>query len=162
MFRQEMVAITDVKNASIFAIYALTPDVIQEMRTYPALQGRVSDPDPSRGFFEGSTYAPQIDLSKPYTGAEESLQNLRAIGKRLVGLFYSEYGDKVRTPHEIILKDSKSWAEEIARGTASISNRRDMVKLCCSRLIDIYRTEFEKVDIVRAEKADGGPNEEEV
>ena len=162
MFRSEITAISKVESAALLAVHALTPDVIQEMQKYPALQQRVSDPDPSKSFFDGDTNAPQIDLARPYSNSEQALENLKAIGKRLVELFYQECGDKVQTPKDKTLRDSEVWAEMVAKGAASISSRRDMVKLCCSRLLDIYRREVNGKATLLDEKAKTGHAEDEV
>lgn len=149
MLRSESDAIKNVKGASVFVLYAFTPDVIKEMNKYPGLQQRISEPDPKYRFFDGNVNSPLIDLSQPYESEKEtSLLFLQKIGERLVNLFCEAHGENLNLDRQEMLKASYEWAEEIDSKDQSIQKRRDMVKLTCSKLLQIY-------DKDRATKPDG-------
>lgn len=135
MARAEIDFIARVNNAAVLVVYAFTPDVVQEMQQYPALQQRLAEPDPSRLFFDGNIYSPRIELDQVKLGSLEFLEN---ISERLIKLFYQEYGDELKEPMEEILRQSRDWAEEISSANPSISNRREIVKLTCSKLLELY------------------------
>jgi len=126
------------KNASTFFLYAFTPPIIQDMNNYPALQQRIAEPDPKYKFFDGNVHSPLIDLQQPYQEKNASLIFLQKIGERLVTLFYEAYGGTIEKSREDLLRDCYEWADEIDIQDQSIEKRRDMVKLTCSRLIQIY------------------------
>jgi len=62
MARAEIDSISRVKNAAVMIVYAFTPDVVQGMQAYPALQQRLAEPDPENRFFDGNSYSPRIEL----------------------------------------------------------------------------------------------------
>lgn len=126
------------KNASAFFMYAFTPPIIQDMNNYPALQQRIAEPDPKHKFFDGNVHSPIIDLQQPYQEKDASLMFLQKIGERLLTLFYEAYGDKIEKSREDLLRECYEWADEIDVRDQSIEKRRDMVKLTCSRLIELY------------------------
>lgn len=134
MARAEIDSISRVKNAAVLVVYALTPDVVQEMQAYPALQQRLSEPDPENRFFDGNTYSPRIELDQTKLN---SLELLERISEHLIRLFYQEYESKASEPRDDILVVSRDWAEEISAKSPSISNRREIVKLTCSRLLKL-------------------------
>ncbi len=127
-------------NASAFFMYAFTPPIIQDMNHYPALLSRIQEPDPRHNFFDGNVYSPIIDLQQPYQQKDTSLIFLQKIGERLVYLFYKTYGKKIEKSREDLLRECYGWADEIDAKDQSIQKRRDMVKLTCSRLIQLYET----------------------
>lgn len=136
MLRSEADAIGNVRNASIFLLYAFTPDVIQAMYGYPALQQRISEPDEKYKFFDGNVHTPLIELEKPYEGSSLSL--LQKIGERLVTLFCDEYAADLDLDREDLVKASHGWANETDDREQSSQRRRAMVKLTCSKLLEIY------------------------
>ncbi len=139
MTRSELDIITKIKDASLLVVYAFTPDVIDEMRNYPALQQRVAEPDPTRRFFDGNDYSPRIDLDQLIQHTEGgSIEILQKIGERLVNLLYDQYGNKLPIEKDQIITLCNDWANDIEIRNASIGNRRDMVKLTCSRLLHLY------------------------
>lgn len=138
MARSEIDAVSRLQNASLLVLYAFTPDVVQEMKNYPALQQRIAEPDPARRFFDGNDYSPVIDLAQPYQNAESSLAMLEKIGYRLVKLFYEHSEKTLPLSIEELNEKIKSWAKQVYDNEASIRNRRDMVKLTCSRLMYLY------------------------
>lgn len=142
MARSEIDAITRLQGGAVLIFYAFTPDVIQEMQRYPALQQRLAEPDPNRRFFDGNDYSPQIDLAQPFqVNNSKSLIILQRIGERLVNLIFETYQVEMQAfDKNQILKASHDWADEIDARNASISNRRDMVRLTCSRLLHMYHT----------------------
>ncbi len=139
MLRSESDAIQNVRGASIFLLYAFTPDVIKEMNKYPGLQQRISEPNPKHRFFDGNVHSPIIDLQQPYENEKDtSLLFLHKIGERLVNLFCDAHGDRLSLDSREMLKASYEWADEIDSKDQSIQKRRDMVKLTCSKLLEIY------------------------
>lgn len=141
MLRSEIDAVSTAKNASLLVVYAVLPNVVQEMQNYPALQQRISEPNPERKFFDGEVYSPRIDLGHPYSDAGHSALNiLERIGGRLVDLLYEQYGSELLVSKEGTLSACFSWAEEVFAKNASLSNRRDMVKLTASRLLHLKST----------------------
>jgi len=68
---------------------------------------------------------------------------LEQISEHLINLFYTEYGNKLTQFKEDILVDSRDWAEEISARSPSISNRREIVKLTCSKLLQLYGGNFD-------------------
>lgn len=142
MARSEIDAITRLQGGAVLILYAFTPDVIQEMQRYPALQQRLAEPDPSRRFFDGNDLSPQIDLAQPFqVNNSNSLIILQRIGERLVNLMFDTYQKEMQVfDKNSILAACHDWADEIDARNASISNRRDMVRLTCSRLLHMYHT----------------------
>ncbi len=141
MARSEIDAITRLQNASLMIIYAFTPDIIQEMQRYPALQQRLAEPDPSRRFFDGNDYSPQIDLAQPYQETDITTLNiLEKIGERLVNLLYDNYEEKFLIDRASTIAACYEWADDVHAKEASLKHRRDMVRLTCSRLLHLYHT----------------------
>jgi len=140
MARAEIDSISRVKNAAVMIVYAFTPDVVQGMQAYPALQQRLAEPDPENRFFDGNSYSPRIELDQIKL---DSLEFLEQISEHLINLFYTEYGNKLTQFKEDILVDSRDWAEEISARSPSISNRREIVKLTCSKLLQLYGGNFD-------------------
>lgn len=139
MLRSEADAITNIRNASVFLLYAFTPDVVQEMNKYPALQQRISEPNPKYRFFDGNVHSPIIDLQQPHDREKtSSLLFLQQIGERLVNLFFDAYGGRLNIKREDLLKACYEWADEIDAKDQSIQKRRDMIKLTCSNLLALY------------------------
>ena len=139
--RSEIDAITKLQNAASLVLYAFTPDVIQEMQRYPALQQRLADPDPTFRFFDGNDNSPQIDLAQPFQAFDsKSLIMLQKIGERLVNLLFDSYEEIQVIDRSQVIAASQDWADEVDARNASIGNRRDMVRLTCSRLLHLYQT----------------------
>ncbi len=139
MLRSEADAIRNIRNASVFLLYAFTPDVIQEMYKYPALQQRISEPNPTYRFFDGNVHSPIIDLQQQHdTQKAASLKFLQNIGEKLVNLFFEQYGDRLKMTKEELLRASYEWADEIDAKDQSIQKSRDMIKLICSNLLVLY------------------------
>lgn len=147
MLRTESDARRQLNNlgASSLFFYAFTPDVIQEMYKYPALQQRMSEPDPKYKFFDGNIHSPIIDLQQPYDNKGASLVFLQKIGERLVNLFFDSYSPNLPIGRDNLLSECYEWAEEIDGQDQSIEKRRSMVKLVCSRLVDFYETHLASV-----------------
>jgi len=141
MARSEIDAISRLRNASLMIFYAFTPDIIQEMQRYPALQQRLAEPDPNRKFFDGNDYSPQIDLAQPYQVSDiKTLTILEKIGERLVNLLYDNYGKMLLIDRASTIAACNEWADEVHAKEASLKHRRDMVRLTCSRLLHLYHT----------------------
>jgi len=140
MARSEIDAVSRLQNGSLLILYAFTPDVVQEMKNYPALQQRISEPDPSHCFFDGNDYSPIIDLAQPFNDVGRSIEMLEKIGNRLVNLFISHCDRPLPLNENDLQQKVKTWAKDTFEKETSIRNRRDMVRLTCSRLINLDKS----------------------
>ncbi len=145
-------AIADLKEGSALLMYAFTPDLVDKMKTFAALQQRISSP-PGRSFFDGNVLAPLIDLTR-----RDPLQDLQNIGGKLVSVFYNIFADEVELSREELLEYVNQLALDILEKEVSSSNRRDMVKNVCTVLLGILETgkihaaaAYENSDIYEAE-----------
>lgn len=124
-------AVNELREGAVLIVYAVTPDLIERMTTFSALQQRLVPPDPKQHFFAGYTLAPIIDLSlrdNPY-------QDLRGIGERLVELFFEVYAKEVRLEKAEVLAQIDRLARETVEQNYSAGNRREMVKMTCALLL---------------------------
>lgn len=132
MLQSSINAMADLEKGSALVLYALTPDLRDEMMQFAALQQRVVDPGPGLGFHDGNTRAPMIDL----TLRADPLTDLTAIGSRLVDLLYSTEDGR---HHEVDVAEVRSAvaaiAADVAENERSTSNRRTMVKRTCAVLV---------------------------
>ena len=128
-------AITNLNGGSALLVYALTPDLVDKMKSFAALSQRVSSPR-GRGFFDGNTLAPLIDLRRG-----DPLQDLQRIGSKLVEVFYEVFGPvEIEVPREKTLAAIDKIASDIVEINLSSSNRRDMVKTTCLILLGVLET----------------------
>ncbi len=127
-------AITNLSGGSALIVYALTPDLVDKMKNFAALQQRISNPL-GRSFFEGNVLAPIIDLTR-----RDPLDDLQKIGCKLVDVFYNFFSDEVSVPKEQVIEYILQIAADIVENEISSSNRRDMVKNVCSILNGILET----------------------
>jgi len=121
-------AITNLQGGSAFIVYAITPDLADKMKNFPALQQRIISPR-GRGFFDGNTLAPLIELT-----THDPIKDLQRIGRRLVDLSYELYYDEIFSQKEDILEEIDKIAKGILKQNSSVSSRRDMVKETCIML----------------------------
>lgn len=140
MLMAEISATADLYKGSALIIYALTPDLVEKMETFAALQQRISNAD-GLSFFEGNTYASLIKL----TNQEDPLLELQTIGSKLVDVFYDELGANLRVSKEEILNHINNKAKEIVESNISVSNRREMVKTTCTTLMLMYHDQFSEI-----------------
>ncbi|MGQ4807431.1 hypothetical protein NKDENANG_00779 [Candidatus Entotheonellaceae bacterium PAL068K] len=136
MLQSSINATTSLSKGSALIVYAITPDIAEEMRQFPALQQRIADPGPQRGFFNGNTRAPTIDLTK----REDPQRELETIGRSLVHLLYDSAGENIDLPREDVLTRIDNVAREIAENDAAVSNRRTMVKRVAEMLVQLEET----------------------
>lgn len=135
MLQSGINAIADLQMGAVLVIYAITPDLREEMAKFPALQQRVADPGIGQGFFDGNTMAPGIDLTR----RKDPLNDLQSIGHRLVELIYEQAGSSLAVGKEVIIEKVNQFAKEIAGTDPTTSNRREMVKRTCAMLVHLYR-----------------------
>lgn len=126
------------EGVGLLRLYAFTPDVIERMMLYPALQQRISDPDHNRGFTEGNPLSPQINLEKPFDTIQRTQDNFRDIGYKMVDLFCNEYKDKMDINCNDVREIVDTCIREFANPT--ITARREYMRKLCSRLYEVYRT----------------------
>jgi hypothetical protein len=134
MLQSGINAIVDLEGGSALIVYALTPDIVEEMEKFPALQQRVADPVVGRGFFDGETLAPKIDLTR----RGDPVRELKAIGRRLVELLYDQADRPIAVAKDAALAEVDRVAEDVASKDIRSSNRRTMVKRTCSMLLRLY------------------------
>jgi len=127
-------AITNLQGGSTLIVYALTPDLVEKMKTFPALQQRIINPR-GRGFFDGNTLAPLIELATLWE--RNPLEDLYRIGRRLVDVTYDMYSDKIYHEKEEVMAVIDKIAREIDEQEFTSSNRRYMVKGTCLLLLDL-------------------------
>lgn len=124
-------AITNLEGGSTLIVYAVTPDLVDKMKTFAALQQRILSPL-GKGFLDGNTLAPIIDLQR-----RDPEKDLILIGNKLVELFYDSFKDSKLANKEQVLCEVKSLSRTILENNISSSNRRDMVKATCSMLLGV-------------------------
>lgn len=134
MLQSGINAVSDLQNGSLLIIFGLTPDIITKMENLEALRQRVADPGIGQGFFDGNTLAPKIDLTR----RKDPVQDLRAIGRRLVEVLYSNLEKELNIAMEEVLNTIDQVAVSIAESDPTTSNRRTMVKKTCTILIRLY------------------------
>ena len=133
MLQSSINAFADTPDASTLVVFALTPDFIAKMETFPALQQRVADPGPGMGFFDGNTRAARIDL-----GARNSDDDLKEIGRRLVDLLYDHHGQELAEPKDALVTEVERLADRVLDEDVTSGNRRTMVKRTATRLLQAY------------------------
>ena len=134
MLQSSINATADLKKGAALIVYALTPDVVEKMENFAALQQRVADPGPGQGFFDGNTRAPKIDLTR----RDDPARELEAIGVKLVDLLYEAFATELRLDRSQVNETIRVIAEQVARDDAAASNRRTMAKQTCSVLLRCY------------------------
>lgn len=127
-------AVADLKGGSTLVVYAFEPGLVEQLDQFPALQQRVADPGDGYGFFDGNVLAPRIDL----TYRTEPARELRAIGSRLVELFYGHAPAALAPHRRAVLATVDELAGEIARTDATSGSRRTLVKRTCAMLIRLH------------------------
>ncbi|MEN6460521.1 MAG: BREX system ATP-binding domain-containing protein [Syntrophomonas sp.] len=132
MLRADIGAVNDLERGSVFIVYALTPDVVQQMSQYMALQQRITTP-PGQGFFDGNDYAALIDLSL----TPDRFEELRAIGIRLIDLLYQEQGSSISPSKDEVCKQVENIARDVCEEDITSSSRREMVKRTSALLLSI-------------------------
>jgi hypothetical protein len=145
LLQSDINSINELKNGSVLVLYALTPDIVEEMMEFPALQQRVQDPLPGMSFKNGNTLAPLIYLTRPDECTRDDIaKELTKIGKKLIELFYSEAKDEVTVPKDEVISKIEDIAVEISNTDQSTSDRRAMVKATCTTLIYLYNNDILK------------------
>jgi hypothetical protein len=134
MLQSGINAVSDLERGSALVIYAFTPDLVDQMERFAALQQRVADPGPGFGFFDGNTLAPRIDLTK----RSDPTKELKAIGRRLVDLLFDHVDELPTHTKQEVVAVVDDLAEEIAAEDLSSSNRRMMVKRTCAMLSRLH------------------------
>ncbi len=134
MLQSGINAIVDLLDGSVLIVYALTPDIVEKMEEFPALQQRVADPAVGWGFFEGETLAPKIDLTR----RADPVKELTAIGRRLAGLLYEHADRPLAVRQDAVCAEVERIAADVAGTDIRSSNRRTMVKRTCSMLLRLY------------------------
>lgn len=129
-------ATADLQKGSALVVYAMTPDLRDQLMQYPALQQRVSDPGPGQGFHDGNTRATLI----PLTRSPDPVADLTAIGRRLADLLYQLEGRHCSTALDAVYHHIDEVAAQVVADDITTSNRRTMVKRSCALLLHLHAT----------------------
>ena len=140
MLQSGINAIADLEGGSALIVYALTPDIVERMDGFPALQQRVADPMVGRGFFEGETLSPKIELTRR-TGDQDPVADLKSIGYSLVDLVYEYSKGSINTPVIETYSKIDFMARKIIDNDNRSSNRRTMAKGTCALLVELLKTD---------------------
>ncbi|MEQ8187744.1 MAG: BREX system ATP-binding domain-containing protein [Candidatus Eremiobacterota bacterium] len=127
-------SITNLQEGSALVVYALTPDLVDKMKNFAALQQRIMSPR-GRGFFDGNTLAPLIEL-----WSDNPLEDINRIGNKLADVFYELLGEEISVRKEEVFKEINEIAISIVEENISGSSRREMVKGTCSMLLELFET----------------------
>jgi bacteriophage exclusion system BrxC/D-like protein len=137
MLQSQINAIADLRDGSALIVYALTPNLMDEMATFPALQQRVADPAlVGMGFFDGNTRAVRIDLAL----RRDLLHDLEAMGVRLCDLLYTAYSDRLAASLEEASAAVRHVAGAVYENDVTSSSRRTMAKATSALLLNLYDT----------------------
>jgi len=150
MLQSGINALSDLEDGAALVVYALTPDISEKMATFPALQSRVADPVMDKGFFDGVTLSPMIDLSRR-AGQTDVLDVLMEMGDRLVDMLYEDSAGSIQTP----IDDTKIQVRIIAREVRDLNiasgNRRIMAKAACALLVRLKNEGVLEIPNISAE-----------
>ena len=133
MLQSDINAIADLEDGSALIVYALTPDIVEQMERFGALAQRVADPGPGSGFFDGNTRAPKIDLRR----RGEPAQELALMGRQLAEVLYERASPPPPIPKDAVLERIESLAGEVATDDPSTSSRRTMMKRTANMLMRV-------------------------
>jgi energy-coupling factor transporter ATP-binding protein EcfA2 len=136
MLQSTINAFAAMPGIAAFLVYALTPDVIDTMETYPALQQRIADPGPGMRFFDGNTRAARVDLRDRNVD-----RDLIDIGRRLVDLLYDAHGEEMPTPRTDMHATIEALAQTVMSEDLSSANRRTLVKRAATTLLATWDPE---------------------
>jgi len=138
MLQSSINATTDLEGGATLIVYAITPDVWEEMSAAPMLQQRVSDPGPGQGFLDGNPRAVKIPLDE---NREDPVSELKRMGAALVDVLYrSHAADMKGLDQGDALSRVAEMAEQVAVDEPSVSSRRIMMKRVATMLMNGYET----------------------
>ncbi|WNR45150.1 BREX system ATP-binding domain-containing protein [Paenibacillus roseipurpureus] len=132
MLMADINATNSLQNGSLMMVYALTPDIVKDFDSFPALQQRVQHP--GADFFDGNAWAPLIDLQRRPDRENELVE----ISTRLVNLMYLHWAKDMDYPEEEAITLAQTIACRLASEDLSSSVRRTLVKEICTMLISAY------------------------
>lgn len=132
MLKSDTDAIADLPRGSALVMYALTPDVRDEMDQFPALQQRISDPG-GVPFLDGNYLATVIDLSI----RSDPVDHLRRIAERMLDLYTSESSLPAGESSTSARQRVAAIAEDVAASEPTSSARRVLVKRVAAFLLGI-------------------------
>lgn len=135
LLQSEITRMATLKGAPALVVYAFTDQVIEEVDKHPALQSRLANPEPGKGFFDGSPRAPIIDLRRKGPSGSD----LQAIGHKLVDLLYDQCSDRSLTVDKQTVREAVDrLAVEVAEADPTSSNRRAFVKWVSNVLLRLH------------------------
>lgn len=132
MFQSGINALQDLEGGAGLVLYAITPQIVEQMDGYQALQQRVADPGPREGFFDGNTLAPKIDLTSYRKNPDEELQEIAA---KLVELFFSEIDGAKAEWRAESEAEALAFARQTAENDPTSTARRTVAKHVCATLL---------------------------
>lgn len=135
MLQSGINSFADLNEGSALIIYGITPDIAERFDNFAALQQRLSDPISGKGFFDGITLSPKIDL----TLRKEPFDDLKAMGYKFIDMLYESKGEMINTPVDDVRKVIETVAKEVCENNLSSGNRRDMAKRTAALLVNLYQ-----------------------
>jgi hypothetical protein len=152
MLQANINAVADLQDGSVLILYAFTPDLESRFSTFPALQQRIDVPTDQDFFENGNTLAAKIDLTR----RDDPVSELKAIGSRLVELFFKHFGDEATASRAQAMQHVEELAKQIVEQEYDSGNRRTMVKAVCTYLWRLRRSDE------RSETEENRPEQGEV
>lgn len=134
MFQSGINALQDLDGGAGLVLYAVTPQIVEQMDGYQALQQRIADPGSGQGFFDGNTLAPKIDLTSYRKRPEEELQEIAA---KLVDLFFSKINGAKPEWRKKARAEALAFAHQTAENDATSTSRRTVAKHVCASLLNL-------------------------
>lgn len=126
-------AITNAEGASAMVVYAVTPDLRDQLMKFPALQSRLDGHD-GQTFLDGNHYSPIIDLR---SGA--SADQLLAIGSRLLTVCSDALPGPWTAERPELEARMVELALSISEDNASSGSRRTMAQAASRVIIEALR-----------------------
>ncbi|SET02510.1 Nuclease-related domain-containing protein [Methanococcoides vulcani] len=146
LLQSDINSVNKLKGGSVLVLYAITPNILEEMMNFPALQQRVQDPGKNMSFENGYTRVTTINIRRPENMSKDEIINeLKAMGNKLVDLFYSSVGSEINVPKDDVFKNIGTLAVRCVEDDISISDRRQMIKATCNLLMNLYDTGILKI-----------------
>ena len=140
MFQSGINALQDLDGGSGLVLYAITPQIVEQMDGYQALQQRVADPGPGEGFFDGNTLAPKIDLT---SNRKKPAEELQGIATKLVELFFAQIDGAKPEWRDQAEAEASEFARQTAENDPTSTARRTVAKHVCATLLRLIDRDAE-------------------
>lgn len=149
LLQSDINSVNKLEEGSVLVLYAITPNILEDMMNFPALQQRVQDPGKGMSFENGYPRAPIINIRRPEDMSnDEIIKELTTIGNKLVDIFYFSVGSEVNVPKDDVFKNIHILAVRCVEEDISISDRRQMVKATCNMLMNLRDTGILDIPVI--------------